>query len=167
MEWLRELVDKKFDLDETLERCCPHSQTWARVYQALQQAAANPPDVFRLPHMTMKEILKLYEDAGAAMCATSQAENKLNLQEAPLLEMQRSYVIGRFDATAGPCQIYTELEFPELDLPRLERSVRSVVKVQPLLRATCTDEKQDGAFGPAVLLGHLLCHGLGKTSDII
>ncbi len=145
VEWLSELLGKTREelgylQDDALEQCTS-SQRWVHVHQGLQNAGAKTPDLFALAPLSIKEVMELYESAEMQV-AQDMEEDTSCVQKAPLLDMQQSYMIGRLDASAGPCQIYTELEFEQLDLSKLEHAVRSVVKAEPLLRAKCAEDNQ-------------------------
>ena len=62
----------------------------------------------------------------------------------PLTDVQSAYLLGRSDSFAyggAPCQIYTEVTFPDLDPERLEAAWHEVVQRHGMLRAVFSRDR--------------------------
>jgi pyochelin synthetase len=59
----------------------------------------------------------------------------------PLTDVQAAYVLGRRDVfrDGGPCQVYVELAFPELDPRSLTAAWNRLIRRHPMLRAEVVD----------------------------
>lgn len=116
MDWLSRCLDKPQEelrtlLSESLGQCAS-SRSWVLVRAGLSKATntSSVPELIELSDWTLNDILELYQSfrRDEVIFSDPLRNGHLQTSSAPLLPMQQSYVIGRQDATLGPCQIYTE-----------------------------------------------------------
>ncbi|CAJ1376521.1 unnamed protein product [Effrenium voratum] len=118
--------------ETALDQCGVTSKQLVGLYECLTKAGRQVPAPLDLMLYTLKELKEMEiparaeGDADVGPCVA-----------VPFLEMQESYVLGRRTPALGPCQIYTEVLFKDIDLQALQAAVQRVAQAEPMLRATC------------------------------
>jgi len=114
----------------------------------LQECLMPKPPLLVLYNSTVRSVLNLLRKSSHEVnigkeCnskAISPTEQKPKHANFPLMEMQESYYIGRFESkNCSPCQVYSEFDFDNLDIPALREALQSVVSTHPMLRARITE----------------------------